>query len=174
VPRETASVAAVDLIRTFDRAEKRPSAAFHLSSSDVAGTVRASIAAPVPSRAIWSLSLPRRATFRAFVTSSAASNGQPAGRVRVRIGISDDRIYEGLTEAVLTTGEPRWTEVRADLSAYAGWQWSLFYHPDRTTWRLVLSSDPLQGPHATVMWGTPNVLTDPDAAREYASRRAAN
>lgn len=92
----------------------------------------------------------------------------------MRVGISDNRIYEGLTEAVLTTREPRWTEVHAELSRYAGWQWSLFYHPDRTIWRLVLSTDPLDGTPAAVMWGTPSVFTDTDSALEYASRREAN
>lgn len=91
--------------------------------------------------------------------------------MRVRVGVSDDRIYEGLTEAVLTPGAPHWVDIRADLSAYAGWKWSVFYHPDRTTWRIVLASDPIGGTPATVMWGTPQLLTDTGSALEYASRR---
>jgi hypothetical protein len=160
----------VDLIRTFERAEKRPIPGFALSSYDLDGAPRPSIVAPVPSRAIWSLSVPHRSVFRVFV---ALAPGAATGPVRVRVGISDDRIYEGLAEARLTAGEPRWLELRADLRAYAGWQWSLFYHPDRITWRLVLASDPLSAGPAQVLWGSPQVLTDIDSAREYATRARA-
>jgi hypothetical protein len=163
-PRNTTPVAAVDLLRSFDRAEKRPAAGFDVSAYDLAGVSRAAIVAPVPSRAIWSLALPRRGVFRAFV---AVHGRTGSGSVRVRVGISDDRIYEGLTEAVLTSGEPRWVEVRADLSAYAGFKWSVFYHPDRITWRIVLASDTIAGAPGSVLWGTPQILTDTDSALEY-------
>lgn len=170
MPRDAPGVAAVDLIRMFDRAEKRPAAGFDVSSYEVAGIPRAVIVAPVPSRAIWSLPLPHRGLFRAFV-AAASPSGSPTGPMRVRVGVSDDRIYEGLTEAVLEPGAPRWVEVRADLSAYAGWKWSIFYQPDRTTWRIVLASDPIGDAPATVVWGTPEILTDTESALEYASRR---
>jgi hypothetical protein len=164
-----ASVPAVDLLRTFDRAEKRPAPGFDLAAFDLDGAARPSIVAPVPSRAIWSLPVPHRSVFRVFV---ALAPGAAAGPVRVRVGISDDRIYEGLAEARLTAGAPRWVELRADLRAYAGWQWSLFYRPDRLMWRLVLASDPLSTEPAQVLWGSPQILTDVDSAREYATRHA--
>jgi hypothetical protein len=31
--------------------------------------------------------------------------------------------------------------VTVDLSGYGGWQWSLFYRPWTTTWRLIFSTD---------------------------------
>lgn len=164
----TRSVPVVDLIRTFDRAEKRPTPGFDLSSYDLDGVARPVMVAPVPSRATWSLALPRRSVFRVFV---ALAPHTPAGPVRVRMGISDNRIYEGLTEAVLAAGEPHWVELRADLRAYAGWQWSLFYRPDRITWRLVLAADPLGAAAARVLWGSPQILTDTNSALEYAARR---
>ena len=58
-----------------------------------------------------------------------------------------------------------------DLSAYAGWKWSLFYRPDRTIWHLVLATDPVDGAPATLLWGTPEIVTDAASAREYAARR---
>ena len=169
-PHDRTLVPSVDLVRSFERAEKRPLAGFSLSTYEVGRIDRAVIAAPVPSRAIWSTALPHRGVFRAFVAAAHASSGVPAGPVRVRVGISDDRIYEGLAEAVVSPGEPRWTEIQADLSAYAGWQWSVFYHPDRITWRIVLAADPVAARPATVMWGTPQIVTDNKSALEYARR----
>lgn len=164
----TPTVPVVDLIRTFDRAEKRPTPGFDLSSHDLGGVTRPSIIAPVPSRATWSLAVPHRSVFRVFV---ALAPGAATGPVRVRVGISDNRIYEGLAEARLTAGAPHWVELRADLRAYAGWQWSLFYRPDGITWRLVLASDPLSAAPAQVLWGSPQILTDTESALEYATRR---
>jgi hypothetical protein len=155
----------------FDRAEKRPRPGFDLSSHELAGVSRAAILAPVPSRVIWSLPLPHRGRFRAYVAAVPGQSTPPAGPVRVRVGISDNRIYEGLGEAVLATAEPRWVEISADLSAHAGWQWSLFYHPDRITWRIVLAADPMSDTPPQVLWGSPQILTDTDSALEYTARR---
>ena len=142
-----------------------------MSSHEIAGVHHAVIVAVAPSRVIWSMTLPRRGAFRAFVAARHNSTQASAGSVRVRVGISDHRTYEGLTEAVLIPGDPHWTEIRADLSPYAGWKWSLFYHPDRVTWRIVLASDPMGSVPATVMWGAPQIVTDGESAIEYASRR---
>jgi hypothetical protein len=169
-PRDAHSAVAVDLLRIFDRAEKRPPIGFDVSSYALAGVDRAAIVAPVPSRVIWSMAFPRRAIFRTAVAAQAAS-GASAGRVRVRVGVSDERIYEGLAEAVLTPGAPSWIDLEANLSAYAGRKWSVFYHPDRITWRLVLASDPLDGAPPTVVWATPQILTDTGSALEYVSHR---
>ena len=164
------SVTAVDFLRTLPRAEKRPPTGFAVSSYEIGGVHHGVIVAAAPSRAIWSLPVPRRSYFRAFVAARTTSE-PTAGAVRVRIGISDDRIYEGLAEAVLTPDAGRWSEIHADLSAYAGWKWSVFYHPDRITWRIVLAADPMGTAPATVMWGAPQILTDSESALEYASRR---
>ncbi len=128
---------------------------------------RPSIVMPVPARAIWSLALPRRGVFRAFVT--LATDGHPSTSVRFRMGVSDDRVYEGLATCELQ-GEPGWTELRADLSAFAGFKWSLFYRPDRVTWRVVLSTDAIGALPARAVWGSPEVLADARSAKEYARR----
>lgn len=110
--------------------------------------------------------MPRRAVFRAI----ASVDGRAAARFRV--GVSDDRIYEGLA-AVLSVPGSGWTPIEADLSAYAGWKWSLFYQPERRSWRLVLSADAVGGTPATAVWGNPEIVSDPSAAREYARRTRA-
>jgi hypothetical protein len=121
------------------------------------------ISGPAPGRLTWTLPMPRGGLFRARV----AAVGAP---VHVRIGVSDDRIYERLAEAAVQPGGA-WMPVIADLSAYAGWKFSLFYRPEGREWRLVLSADALAGA-AGVAWGTPEIVTSKRNALEYAARRA--
>ncbi len=166
--RDVTPVTAVDLVRQIDRAEMRPPASFELSSQERGGVVHPSIVGPAPSRIIWSLPMPQRGVFRAFVSVAPAPDRPSA---RLRIGVSDHRIYEGLAEVLLPPDGREWIELRADLSAYAGWKWSLFYRPDRTTWRLVLAADVTDGAPARVVWGSPEILTDSESVREYAARR---
>jgi hypothetical protein len=164
-----APVRAVDLVHEFDRADKRPTAGFSVSEREVDGVRRPVIVAPVPSRLTLALPLPRRGVLHA--RAALDPTGPPGAAVRIRVGVSDDRIYEGLTEHVLSSAGGAWTEVRTDLSSYAGWKWSLFYRPDRITWRVVLAVDALVNGPATVLWAEPEILTDTRSAREYVARR---
>ena len=127
------------------------------------GTALPAIAGPAPGRLTWALPLPRGGTFRAQVTASGA-------RVRVRVGVSDARIYEQLADQIVAPGAG-WAPVTADLSAYAGFKISLFYRPDTTQWRVNLSADAIEGP-ARVAWGRPEIVTSTENAREYVDRRA--
>jgi hypothetical protein len=165
------AVTSVDLIREFDGAEKRPPELYRISEHRAGDTARPAIVAPAPGRLTFSLPLPRRAIFQAAVALADPAPGTVAAPVRMRIGISDHRTFEGLTEVTLTPGESGWREFRADLSAYAGRKWSLFYRPDRVTWRLVLAADAIGGIPAVVAWGAPAIVTDNNSAREYAARR---
>jgi hypothetical protein len=159
----------VDLVREFDRAEKRPSAGFQTTAYTVAGVVRPAIVVPVPSRVIWSLPLPRHGRFRAFLALS--DRADPSAAIRFRFGVSDFRIYEGLAQQTITAGQRGWVDFRTDLSAYAGFKWSLFYRPDRVTWRVVLATDVVEGGPAAAVWGSPEIVTDVPAAKEYIARR---
>jgi hypothetical protein len=166
---EPGAMRAVDLMRNFDRAEKRPAVTFEIAEREVNGVARPAIVAPVPSRLTWSLPMPRRAVFQSVVALTMPPPGTAAAPVRLRVGISDHRIFEGLSEVTLDPGSG-WTELRADLSAYAGWKWSLFYKPDRVTWRLNLSADAVGGVPAVALWGRPEIVTDMQSAREYRER----
>jgi hypothetical protein len=165
---DAVSFKSVDLTRAFAGAVRRPAAGFDLTVHVADGLARPAIVMPVPARAIWSLPLPRRGLFRAFVAVDPA--GTPATAVRFRLGVSDNRVYEALADRALTV-ERGWTEVDADLSAYAGRKWSLFYRPDRITWRIVLSTDALGQVPVRAIWGSPEILTDLPAAKEYLARR---
>lgn len=164
-------VPVVDLLHEFGRADKRPPHGFSLIEREMGGVTRAAIAAPVPSRLTLPLVLPRRGVLRAFVSLSPQPAESPSAPVRLRIGVSDHRIYEGLMDVLLAPAPHAWREIRVDLSAYAGWKWSLFYRPDEVTWRVVLAADATESVPATVLWGSPEILTDTVASREFADRR---
>ena len=160
-------VPVIDLLRELDRAEKRPPQGFQLTAHGTGDRVRPAVVVPVPSRLTIPLRLPRRGALRASVTLEGAD---PSAAVRFRVGISDDRIYEGLGEIIVKGGERGWTDLRADLSPFAGVKWSLFYRPDRVIWRLVLATDAVAHVPARGVWGTPEIVADETSAREYARR----
>ncbi len=170
-PKPVAPVRVVDLVREMDRAEKRPADGFAPAEYRLGDVARAAIAAAVPSRLTLPLPLPRHGVLHTFVGLAEVPSGTPAATVRVRIGVSDERIYENLAELTLTSGTRTWQELRVDLSAYAGWKWSLFYRPEQVTWRVVLAADATDNVPATVLWGAPEIVTDTVSAREYVARR---
>jgi hypothetical protein len=164
-------VRVVNLLREMDRADQRPPAGFSLIDYRIDDFAHPAIAAVVPSRLTVPLPLPRHGVFHAFVALGDGPADAHTTGVRLRIGVSDHRIYEGLRELVLTPDSRGWSEIRVDLSAYAGWKWSLFYRPERIVWRLVLAADTIDGSPATVLWGSPEIITDGQSAREYMARR---
>jgi hypothetical protein len=164
--RESASIRVVDFIKEFDRAEQRPAAGYAVIGGSQVDRNQPAITGPAPGRVIFTLPLPHRGVFHATV---AVDGDAP---VRFRVGVSDDRIYEDLASVTLAPrGAP--ADLRADLSAYAGWKWSVFYRPDRVRWRLVLSADAPGGTAGRAIWASPGITTDTSAAREYAARRVA-
>jgi hypothetical protein len=162
----------VDLLARFDAAEARPrGAVFELASPSLGGEPRPGIVAPPSSRITWTFEpLPRRAVLRAGLGVPAEAG---AGRVTFRVGISDGRIYETLTEQTLGTAEASagWRLLEVDLSKYAGPQWSLFYRPDTRRWEVILASTVLEGAPAAVYWASPGIDTDRAAARLYHETR---
>jgi hypothetical protein len=157
-------VPVVDLIKEFDRADKRPPDTYTITEHLAGGTRRPAIMAPAPGRITWTLPLPRRGVLR------AALAGTTAAPVRVRIGVSDARIYERLAQTDVP-GSSGWLTLTADLSAYAGWKFSLFYRPERHSWNVNVSMDAIGGVPGQVALGTPEIVTDYAGAVEYAKRK---
>jgi hypothetical protein len=170
-PADPSPIRIVNLVRDLRVAEARPSpAAFEVADVSIAGRSEPAIRTIAPSRLVFVLPVPRRSTFTARVAIDGGMNGMSPQPLRFRVGVSDDRIYEQLAEVLLTPGiHTGWTDVRTSLSAYAGWQWSLFYRPERQAWRLVLSTDAPAGAGRGV-WGAPGIDADRAAAREYIAR----
>jgi hypothetical protein len=165
------TVRAIDLRHEFSRAEKRPAeGAFAIAEHALLGTRYAGIEAPPASRLIWTGKLPARATLRAMVAVLAAAGGEAT--INFRVGVSDERLYEALAEqrvSAARTREVGWIPLSADLSPYAGRKWSVFYRPGAKVWRLVLSTDRIDG-NGRAFWGSPGVDSDVEAAREWRSR----
>jgi hypothetical protein len=135
--------------------------------------MRASIVVPVPSRVIWTTPVPRRATLRVM---AGVLPSDPPAVVRFRAGVSDHRIYEGLAELTVPTragAGSGWVPMDVDLSAYAGRKWSIFYRPDTLVWRLVLSTDAIDGEGVRALWGEPAIEADLGAARHFVKYRLA-
>jgi hypothetical protein len=154
----------VDLIKEYEHADRRPAGGYAIGDHVVAGAAIPAILGPAPGRLTWVMPLPRHGMFRARIAASAAP-------VRIRVGISDARIYEQLTE-IDVAPDKAWSDVSVDLSAYAGWKFSLFYRPERRAWRLNLSADAVTGIPAKVAWGRPEIVAFSNAdAAEYAKRR---
>lgn len=141
----------------------RPSGTYRVAFHQASGTTAAAVIGPVPGRITWTLPLPRQAWFRAQIAATG-------GDARVRLGVSDARVYEQVAEQVVTP-ETGWAWLNADLSEYAGMKFSLFYHPDREAWRVNLSIDPFPGP-ATVAIAAPQIAAPQRDAAEYVHRRA--
>jgi len=173
-PRDRTPLRIVDLIRELPSAEARPArAAFEVIDFPGPGRAYPAIRTLAPSRLVYTLPMPRRGVLTARILIDASEGGPPPQPLRFRIGISDDRIYETISDVVLTPGvQAEWVALRADLSAYAGWKWSIFYRPDRVRWRLILGTDAATGIPARGVWGVPAIESDRAAAREYVERAA--
>lgn len=168
-----ADVRTIDLIKGLDHAERRPpEGSFALVEHTCGGFTRASISTPVPSRLTWRTPIPERAILKVDVAVPESAEEPVA--VNFRVGISDDRVYESLTDRRVTNARSGcgWTTLLADLSPYAGTKFSIFYQPGGRTWHLVLGTDPVQGRTDSVYWGAPGIDTDAAAARAFVRRRA--
>jgi hypothetical protein len=110
----------------------------------------------------WPLAIQPRARLH---TAIAVRAGEGAvGTATFRIGISDARYYEELFRREVVFGPgmtPDWVPADVDLSSYGGPQWSLFYHPSRRTWRIVLNTSvatPAPDPTAVaLLWRAPDI-----------------
>jgi hypothetical protein len=154
-----------DLTRDFSRAERRSAGdsdvAIRLEVAGPESDRRLAIVADAPARITWTRRLPPHAQLTSAVWLESGEGAT------ARIGIADERTYEILGQVALGAAPvpagarpadpvaPAWRPVTIDLSRYGGWQWSLFYRPAGTMWRLVLSVD--ASPRGTIAWHAPRL-----------------
>jgi hypothetical protein len=173
--RSDPSIRVLDFVHDFPRAEKRPGAsAFEVAEHTLSSVRRATIAAAVPSRIIFTTRVPARGRLQTSLAVLPDANTSDEGAARFRIGISDGRIYEPLASSLIAVGDTKrsgWTALVVDMSLYGGRQWSVFYRPDRKTWQLILNADQVTG-NTRALWGAPGLDTDRSSAeRWFASGR---
>jgi hypothetical protein len=154
----------IDLLEALRGADirptDRPADAVHVIDAAVGGQVKRSLSAAVPTRVIYTLRIPPHAIFSTSLSADASAPHATGAGVVFRLGISDGRVYEPLLDqSIPAREEASWTPVRLDLSRYAGWQWSLFYHPSNIVWQLVLNTYPsgAGAEHLRGLWATPAI-----------------
>ena len=161
----------MDLLRKLQDAERRPtSGRFDAGEHTFAGRSVASLVVPAEGRLTWKVAVPHRARLRVL---AAVPDTNGAATISFRVGISDDRLYNTLVDTPVTSADTAtrgWVPVEADLKAFAGWQWSLFYRPDDRLWRVVIGTHVLDGRPPAAYLGVPALLTDAEGAREYLAR----
>jgi hypothetical protein len=144
-----------DLIARLPDAERRAAGPLdewiRAGAAGPANDRRVALLLTAPARVTWTGRLPERAWIE---TAVMLTDGAGA---TARIGISDNRLYEGLARIELkppADGNAAWQQpLRVDLGKYAGWQWSLFYRPSSIEWRLVFAADATPG--GTIAWARP-------------------
>jgi hypothetical protein len=133
----------VDLLRSFESADKRPrGAVFATAIVTLGGETQPALDVPAMSRVVWTSRMPDHAVLRTALgvpTQMAAPKGAKA---LFRIGIADERTYEGLLSREVDLGSTTrgWEEVSIDLSKYGGFKWSLFYRPREKTWQIIFNT----------------------------------
>jgi hypothetical protein len=178
-PARQTPVVVIDLLRDVPRAERRVlpvDDAITVAPTTLGGTTRSALVMTSPSRVTWNgIRLPPGGVLRAHV---GVLGGGAGGTLLFRVGISDDRLYEELlTETVTAPDPPAWRVVEVSLARYAGWQWSVFYRPDRRSWNLVLNVSVPRGNRPRSLhgvWGDLAIATDRERARSYWRRHAAS
>jgi len=154
----------IDLLSLLSAADKRPPTKdinlFAIRDVDVEGGRKPAVTVPQPSRIVWTLRVPRRATLTARIGLLPGASGACTGEAAFRIGVSGGRLYEKVFERVMTprdvAADRASQPVLVDLSRYAGFQWSLFYHPSETAWGLVFSVD-RPGSDCVPVWVQPAI-----------------
>jgi hypothetical protein len=154
----------IDLLSMLALAEKRPPAtaddAFFVRGVQLDGRTIPAVIVPQPSRIVWTVRIPRRASLTAHAGLVPDRTGKYAGDAVFRIGVSGGKIYEKVYERRMTPGsveaDRSFVPIAVDLSAWAGWQWSLFYRPSETAWNIVFSVDGTRSSD-TPLWLAPAI-----------------
>lgn len=143
------------------RPEGRPPDAVQVMAAVVGGDARRSLSVAVPSRVAMRLRIPPHAVFSTALGVDARAGHEAGSGVAFSVGISDGRTYERLLErTILAADSASWQPATMDLRRYAGWQWSLFYHPSSITWQIVLNAYAAGPPSETLraLWAVPAIV----------------
>jgi hypothetical protein len=155
--RDTAPSGGIDLIDTFQEAEKRPpDGTFILADQTLGGETHAAIETKPESRIIWRVRLPRDAWLRTWIALKPETWEGPGDGVLFRIGVSDGVNYDQLlNEVVNPAGNPddrRWIPINLDLAAYAGQPVEVIFNTNASP-----PGAPVDYQNDLALWGAPEV-----------------
>jgi len=154
----------IDLLSLLAHADKRPPIksddAFVVRNVQLDGRNIPAVVVPQPSRIVWTVRIPLRATLTAYAGLAPDRTGKYAGAAVFRIGVSGGKLYEKAYERRMSPStveaDRGFVPIAVDLSAWAGWQWSLFYRPSERAWNIVLSVDGTKSSD-TPLWLAPAI-----------------
>lgn len=158
--RRAGSAGAVDLLTTFDTAQKRPSPeAFSVVDATLNGDTKKAIAAPggAGSRLIWRVRVPDDGWLRVNLATRQESWDKEGDGVLFMVLVSDGKASDELfTQYVNPFGNPadrRWIPVMVDLSAYGGEEVDLIFNTFAS-----LPKKPGDDRNDMPLWGAPEIV----------------
>ena len=150
----------IDLIATFDQAQKRPSPdLFSVVDADLAGETKRAIAInpTTGTRLVWKVRVPDNGWLWVSVGMKPESWEKEGDGVKFLVGVSDQRAFEPLFEQHLNpfanSGDRKWLPVRVDLATYAGEEVDLIFNTYSSP---PGAGDDQRNDHA--LWGTPEIV----------------
>jgi hypothetical protein len=149
---------AIDLIATFESAEKRPAGGtFEIVDADLNGDRKRAIFTAPASRIIWKIRIPDDGWLMVALGLKPESWDQEGDGVLFRIGVSDGRVFEDILTHHLdpfhNKGDRRWVPVAVDLSAYAGEEVEVIFNTN-----VSVPGKPDDGRGDTALFGAPEIV----------------
>ncbi len=150
--------AAIDLIATFESAQKRPAGGtFEILEADLNGDRKRAIFTAPASRIIWKIRIPDDGWLMVSLGLKPESWSQEGDGVLFRIGVSDGRVFEDLLTQHIdpfhNKGDRRWVPVAVDLSAYAGEEVEVIFNTN-----VSVPGKPDDGRGDTALFGAPEIV----------------
>ena len=150
--------AAIDLIATFESAQKRPAGGtFEIVDADLNGDKKRAIFTAPASRITWKIRIPDDGWLMVALGLKPESWDKEGDGVLFRIGVSDGRVFEDLLTQHIdpfhNKGDRRWYPVAVDLSAYAGEEVEVIFNTN-----VSVPGKPDDGRGDTALFGAPEIV----------------
>jgi hypothetical protein len=148
----------IDLIATFESAEKQPSPGqFEVLEMDLNGDKKRAIATVPTSRIKWRMKIPDDAWLKVSLATKRETWEKEGDGVLFRIGISDGRVFDDLiiqqVDPYHNKGDRRWIPLNVDLSAYAGERVEVILNTGNSP-----KGKPADPRNDTALWGAPEIV----------------
>lgn len=149
---------AIDLIATFESAQKRPAGGtFEIVDAELNGDRKRAIFTAPASRIIWKIRIPDDGWLMVALGMKPESWDKEGDGVLFRIGVSDGRVFEDLLthhiDPFHNKGDRRWVPVVVDLSAYAGEEVEVIFNTN-----VSVPGKPDDGRGDTALFGAPEIV----------------